>query len=55
MMRQNALKGNDRIRLMKLFLAFLTKALPTEGRTHALLETRGRIYDLQTFYVPDRR
>ena len=31
--RPNALKGNDRIGLTKLFLAFLTKALPTDGRT----------------------
>merc|ERR1739838_18039 len=51
MMRPNALKGNDRIGLIKLFLAFLTKALPThgptyrraDGRTHALIEMRGRI------------
>ena len=30
---RNALKGNDRIGLMKLFHAFLTKALPTNGGT----------------------
>ena len=33
MMRPNALKGNYRIGRMKRFLAFLTKALPTDGRT----------------------
>ena len=46
-----ALKGNDRIGLMKLFLAFFTKALHTygptdgrtDGRTHPLIEMRGRI------------
>ena len=47
MMRPTALKGYDRIGLMKFFLAFLTKALPTdggtEGRTHALIDMRGRI------------
>ena len=31
MMRLNALKGNERIGLMKLFFAFLTEALPTES------------------------
>ena len=43
----NAQKGNDRIGLTKLFLAFLTKVLPTDGPTdgwtHALIEMRGRI------------
>ena len=55
MMRPNALKGNDRIGLMKVFLAFFTKALHTDGptdgrtdgrtdrRTHPLIEMRGRI------------
>jgi len=60
--RPKALKGDDRIGLMKLFPAFFTKALqkhykalrtdrrtdgptdrPTDGRTHALIEMRGRI------------
>ena len=55
--RPNALKGNDRIGLMKLFRAFFTKALqsitdgltdgrtdgPTNGRTDPLIEMRGRI------------
>ena len=33
MVGPNAFKGNDRIRLMKIFLAFLTKAIPTDGST----------------------
>ena len=33
MMSSNVLKGNDRIGLMKLFLASLTKALPIDGPT----------------------
>jgi len=32
-MHPDALKGNDIIGLMKLFLAFLTKALPTDRPT----------------------
>ena len=44
MMPFNALKGNDRIGLMKLFLAFLTKALPTDGPTDGPMDgpTDGR-------------
>ena len=33
MMRPNALKGNDRIGPMKLFIAFSTKALPKDRPT----------------------
>ena len=36
-MHPNALKGNDRIGLIKLFLTFFTKALPTDRRTDTLL------------------
>ena len=47
MMRPNTFKGNDKIGLMTLFLAFITKALPTDGRidgrTQVLIEMRGRI------------
>ena len=54
MMRPNALNRHDRIGLMKLFLAFLTKIITdqptdgladrrTDGWTHALIEMRGRI------------
>ena len=45
--RPSALKGNDRIGLMKLFPAFFTKAQKrdwrTDGRTLAHIEMRGRI------------
>ena len=63
--RHIALKGNDRIGLMKLFRAFLTKALHTyrrtdrrtDGRTHALIEMRGRIekdnpYSIHAYVIP---
>ena len=40
MMRPYALKGNDRIGLMKLFRAFLTKAFPTNGQTDASKKER---------------
>ena len=39
--RPNALKGNDRIGLMKPFVHFSDE--PTNGQTHALMEMRGRI------------
>ena len=36
----HALKGNDRIGLMKVFLAFFTKALHTDGRTNRRTDGR---------------
>ena len=40
MMRPNALKGNDKIRLMKLFSCILTKALPADGWTDGRTDER---------------
>ena len=48
---RNALKGNDRIGLIKLFHAFFTKALRTDGPTHALIEMRGRILKLTILFL----
>ena len=44
MIRSNALNGKDRIVLMKLFLSFLTKALPTDGPTDGQTHGRTRSY-----------